>query len=170
MWGLWWTKWHWDRQVCLRVLRFFPVNTVPPWLSTILYNEVQRHLLMPLTWIWRSILYCPPCMTRFYKWSPFFRFSDKNFSPMCHTYLAYLPLLDLIILLKSSEKYKYEAPQYVIFSILYLLPLLGPHNLLITLFSNTLFNLCCSFDVRDSIPRVGIYIVLKIKYREPVVI
>jgi hypothetical protein len=86
------------------------------------------------------------------------------------SHVSYIPRLDLIILLKSSEKYKYEAPQYVIFSILFLLPLLGPHNLLITLFSNTLFNLCCSFDVRDSIPRVGIYIVTKIKYREPVVI
>jgi hypothetical protein len=29
MWDLWWTKWHWDR-FFPRVLRFSPVNFIPP--------------------------------------------------------------------------------------------------------------------------------------------
>jgi hypothetical protein len=29
MWDLWWTKWHWDR-FSPRVLRFSPVNFIPP--------------------------------------------------------------------------------------------------------------------------------------------
>ena len=38
MWNLWWTKWHWDR-LFPRVLRFSPVNFIPPALH---YKENQK--------------------------------------------------------------------------------------------------------------------------------
>jgi hypothetical protein len=37
MWDFWCTEWHWDRYF-VRVLRVFPVNVIPPWLSILMYH------------------------------------------------------------------------------------------------------------------------------------
>jgi hypothetical protein len=42
MWNLWWTKWHWDR-FFPRVLRFSPVNFIPPVLH---YTEKCKEKLI----------------------------------------------------------------------------------------------------------------------------
>jgi hypothetical protein len=42
MWDLWWTKWHWDR-FFPRVLRFYPVNFIPPVLH---YTEKRKRKLI----------------------------------------------------------------------------------------------------------------------------
>jgi hypothetical protein len=110
-----------------------------------------------------------PSMTRFSKW-PLAGFQTKTchaliITPMPATCPACLILLDLIILLISGDEYKYEAPQYVIFSTVLLLPLLN------TSFSNVI-NLRSSFNVRDSVSHaVWNYIVPKTRrYTESVVI
>jgi hypothetical protein len=45
MWDLWWTKWHWDR-FSPRVLRFSPVNFIPPVLH---YKEKRKKLMIFIT-------------------------------------------------------------------------------------------------------------------------
>jgi hypothetical protein len=39
----WWTKWHWDRFPPPRVLRFSPVNFIPP---VIYYTEKWKKLVI----------------------------------------------------------------------------------------------------------------------------
>jgi hypothetical protein len=55
MWDLWWTKRHWDR-FFPRVLRFFPVNFIPPVLH---YFEKLKKLIIFL-FIFITVLHNKP--------------------------------------------------------------------------------------------------------------
>jgi hypothetical protein len=72
MWDLWWRKWHWDR-VFPRVLRFFPVNLIPPvlhylekWNKLTIFHlnrkvaqEALRLLCVRKFWCWTLLHQMP---------------------------------------------------------------------------------------------------------------
>jgi hypothetical protein len=69
MWDLWWTKWHWDR-FCPPVLRFSPVNFIPPVLHSSTSHALRLRcvrsiccgaLLKPSERI--VVLICKTCVT-----------------------------------------------------------------------------------------------------------